>query len=195
MPILKLGFVFFLIVYLMRKKCPLGYAMLIGSGILGIIFGMGVLSIFKSAGKACIDPTTLELSAIVALIIVLSAVLEEKGQLQRILSSLQVLIRNVRILLIVLPALIGLLPMPGGALFSAPMVKVASQKLKLTPVQHTTINYWFRHLGEYVLPLYPGLILASNLSGVQLPRLALAQLPLTAVMLLSGVVFYLRGIR
>jgi len=169
--------------------------MLIGSGILGIIFGMGALSIFKSAGKACIDPTTLELSALVALIIVLSAVLEEKGQLQRILSSLQVLIRNVRILLIVLPALIGLLPMPGGALFSAPMVKVASQKLKLTPVQHTTINYWFRHLWEYVLPLYPGLILASNLSGVQLPRLALAQLPLTAVMLLSGVFFYLRGIR
>ncbi|MFB0520617.1 MAG: DUF401 family protein, partial [Desulfatiglandales bacterium] len=92
------------------------------------------------------------------------------------------------------PALIGLLPMPGGALFSAPMVKVASQKLKLTPVQHTAINYWFRHVWEYILPLYPGIILASKLSGVTLPRLALAQLPLTAVMLLSGVLFYLRGI-
>jgi len=194
MPILKVGLVFFLIIYLMRKRCPLGYAMVIGSGILGATFGMGWLSILKSAGKACIDLTTLELSAIVVLIIILSSILEEKGQLQRILSSLQLLIRNVKVLLIILPALIGLLPMPGGALFSAPMVKVASRKLKLTPVQHTIINYWFRHLWEYVLPLYPGIILASRLSGVRLPHLALAQLPLTAVMLLSGVFFYLRGI-
>jgi integral membrane protein (TIGR00529 family) len=194
MPILKLGLVFFLIVYLMRKKCPLGYAMLIGSVILGLIFGMSWLSILKSAGKACVDLTTLELSSIVALIIILSSILEEKGQLQRILSSLQLLIRSTKLILIILPALIGLLPMPGGALFSAPMVKVASQKLKLTPVQHTAINYWFRHVWEYILPLYPGIILASKLSGVTLPRLALAQLPLTAVMLLSGVLFYLRGV-
>jgi len=194
MPILKVGLVFFLIIYLMRKRCPLGYAMVIGSGVLGATFGMGWLSILKSAGKACIDLTTLELSAIVVLIIILSSILEEKGQLQRILSSLQLLIRNVKVLLIILPALIGLLPMPGGALFSAPMVKVASRKLKLTPVQHTIINYWFRHLWEYVLPLYPGIILASRLSGVRLPHLALAQLPLTAVMLLSGVFFYLRDI-
>ncbi len=195
MALLKLGLVFFAIIYLMRKRCPLGYAMLIGSGILGLIFKMGGISVLRSAGKASIDPATLELASIVALIIILSSILEEKGQLQRMLSSLQVLIRNVKVLLIVLPALIGLLPMPGGALFSAPMVKVASRKLKLTPVQHTAINYWFRHLWEYFLPLYPGIILASKLSGVQLPRLALAQLPLTAVMLLSGVFFYLRPIQ
>ena len=195
MPLVKLGLVFFVIIYLTRKKCPLGYAMLIGSGMLGVIFGMGGLSILRSAGKACVDLTTLELASIVALIIILSSILEEKGQLQRILSSLQVLIRNVKVLLIVLPALIGLLPMPGGALFSAPMVKVASRRLKLTAVQHTAINYWFRHIWEYFLPLYPGIILASKLSGVTLPRLTLAQLPLTAIMLLSGVFFYLRGVQ
>jgi integral membrane protein (TIGR00529 family) len=194
MALLKVGLVFFLIIYLMRKRCPLGYAMLIGSGILGAIFGMSWLPILKSAWKASSDLTTLELSAIVVLIIILSSILEQKGQLQRLLSSLQLLIHNVKVLLIILPALIGLLPMPGGALFSAPMVKVASRKLKLTPVQHTVINYWFRHLWEYVLPLYPGIILASKLSGVRLPHLALAQLPLTVVMLLSGVFFYLRGI-
>jgi integral membrane protein (TIGR00529 family) len=195
MPLVKLGLVFFVIIYLTRKKCPLGYAMLIGSGLLGVIFGMGGLSILRSAGKACVDLTTLELASIVALIIILSSILEEKGQLQRILASLQVLIRNVKVLLIVLPALIGLLPMPGGALFSAPMVKIASRRLKLTAVQHTAINYWFRHVWEYCLPLYPAIVLASKLSGVTLPRLALAQLPLTAIMLLSGAFFYLRGLQ
>lgn len=195
MPLLKLGLVFFLIIYVTRKKCPLGYAMLIGSGILGAIFGMGGVSMVRSAWKACADQTTLELAAIVALIIVLSSILEQKGHLERILSSLQALIRNVKVLLVLVPAFIGLLPMPGGALFSAPMVKVASRRLKLTPVQHTAINYWFRHVWEYVLPLYPGVILASKLSGVPLPRFALAQLPLTAVMLLSGVFFFLRDVR
>lgn len=195
MPILKLCLVFLLIVYLTRKKCPLGYAMLIGSCVLGIIFGMGGIPMLRSAGKACIDLATLELSAIIALILILSFILEEKGQLHRMLSSLQLLIRNVKVILVILPALIGLLPMPGGALFSAPMVKAASQRLRLTPVQNASLNYWFRHVWEFVWPLYPGLILASKLSGVSLPRLALAQLPLTVVMLLSGIFFYLRGIQ
>jgi len=195
MPILKLGLVFFLIIFLTGKKCPLGYAVLIGSCILGIIFGMGGFSILKSAGKACIDLTTIELSAMVVLILILSYILEEKGQLRRILSSLQLLIRNAKVILVILPALIGLLPMPGGALFSAPMVKVASRKLELTPVRHACVNYWFRHMWEYVWPLYPGIILASKLSGISLPRLALAQLPLTMVMLMSGAFFYLRGIQ
>ena len=79
MPLVKLGLVFFVIIYLTRKKCPLGYAMLIGSGMLGVLFGMGGLSVLRSAAKACIDLTTLELASIVALIIVLSSILEEKG--------------------------------------------------------------------------------------------------------------------
>ncbi len=71
-----------------------------------------------------------------------------------------------KILFISLPAFIGLLPMPGGALFSAPMVDEATKKENFSPEEKTFINYWFRHIWEYFLPLYPGVILVSGLYGI-----------------------------
>ncbi len=60
----------------------------------------------------------------VLLILILSYILEEKKQLQKILDSLQALIKNVKAIIIMMPVMIGLLPMPGQRFFSAPMVKV-----------------------------------------------------------------------
>ncbi len=58
-------------------------------------------------------------------------------------------------------------------------------------MQNTLVNYWFRHIWEYSWPLYPGIILASKLSGINLYKLSLAQLPLSLAMLLSGIFFYI----
>jgi hypothetical protein len=84
-----------------------------------------------------------------------------------------------------MPALIGLLPMPGGALFSAPMLKaVAGENIK--PPTATVINYWFRHIWEYVWPLYPGFILAAEMTGLHVSKLALLLSPLTLLAVLLG---------
>ena len=59
--------------------------------------------------------------------------------------------------------LIGLLPMIGGAMFSAPMVEEASQGLNVSRERKTFVNYWFRHSLETIFPLYPSLVLAAGL--------------------------------
>jgi len=59
-----------------------------------------------------------------------------------------------------LPAVIGLIPMPAGALFSAPFVQQTGQKIDGQPAWKSAINYWFRHIWEYWWPLYPGVIMA-----------------------------------
>ncbi|MGD8971061.1 MAG: DUF401 family protein [Desulfobacterales bacterium] len=66
---------------------------------------------------------TLALSIIVTLILVLSHSMEVSGRMNRLLDNFRGLVRRPSLNLIVFPALMGLLPMPGGAIFSAPMVK------------------------------------------------------------------------
>jgi len=61
------------------------------------------------------------------------------------------------------PAVMGLVPMPAGAAFSAPFVEKAGEKLEATQDWKTAVNYWFRHIAEYWWPLYPGVIVAWSL--------------------------------
>ena len=60
--------------------------------------------------------------------------------MQRLLEHFQGLLRNAGLNLVVFPALIGLLPMPGGAIFSAPMVKNIGQRHALSGDRLSFIN-------------------------------------------------------
>jgi len=114
--------------------------------------------------------------------------------LDRIVLNFSNITHNVRIVAAVMPALIGLLPMPGGALFSAPMVDAAANQIDLNANAKTAINYWFRHIWECWWPLYPGVILAVSLLGVDTWRFITVQFPLTFVAIGSGFLFLLRSV-
>lgn len=94
----------------------------------------------------------------------------------------------------VLPAVIGLLPMPGGALFSAPLVDECDVNAELPPRLKTQINYWFRHIWEYFWPLYPGVLLAVDFTGLEIWQFMLVQLPLSLLSIAGGTWFLLRRI-
>jgi hypothetical protein len=91
-------------------------------------------------------------------------------------------------------ALIGLLPMPGGALFSAPMVDASLSALLVNKEQKTIINYWFRHIWEYWWPIFPGVILALALLKVETWLYISTMVPVTVISVLAGVLFILRPI-
>jgi len=61
----------------------------------------------------------------------------------------------------VLPAVIGLLPVAGGALMSAPMVESEAEKVQLDSSLKAYVNIWFRHTIFPVYPMAQILILAS----------------------------------
>ena len=177
---------FVLILAAIKRRWMLGNAFVLGAVALGVLFSMPPVTVARSVIAALANPKTFSLTVVVALILVLSHSLERSGQMARLLESFQGLIPWPRINLVVFPALIGLLPMPGGAVFSAPMVKRIGQVHKLSGSQLSYVNYWFRHIWEYWWPLYPGVLLATALAGVNLWRLVLFTLPLTAVVVLSG---------
>ncbi|MBT8339356.1 MAG: DUF401 family protein [Desulfatitalea sp.] len=184
--IVRILFIFALVLLAMRQKWSLGNALIAGTIGLGLLFGMGPWAIARSAVWSLIHPKTLSLTIVVALILIFSHSLEQSGQMARLLERFKGLIRNPKLNLVVFPALIGLLPMPGGAIFSAPMVKSLGRDHALSPSLLSYINYWFRHIWEYWWPLYPGILLTTALAGMNLWRLVLVTAPITVVAILAG---------
>ncbi len=192
--ILKISGIFVIILFAIRKNISLGNAFTGGAVLLGLIFGLTPLDIVKSVFFSIIHPKTLTLSIVVGLILILSHSMETAGQMSRLLDRFKGLFSHMGISLFIFPALIGLLPMPGGAIFSAPMVKNLGDQGKLSPAKLSYINYWFRHIWEYWWPLYPGVLLATTIAGLDLWHFVLFMSPLTFIAILSGT-WPLRGIK
>jgi uncharacterized protein len=192
LPLLKLFLVFILLVLLLLRKVSIGTSILLGSVALGLLFRLEPREWIRSALSGLTDPKLLYLACIVALILVLSDVMEKTGQSSRLMNGLSRFLLWRRLKLSFFPALIGLLPMPGGALFSAPMVGTAADGLPISGEQKVMINYWFRHIWELIWPLYPGIILASSMAGVPLVSLLALTWPSLLITLALGWWFFLR---
>lgn len=184
--LIRVGAVFAVILLGIRKKLSLGNAFLLGAFVLGLLFAMPLPLMLITVGKAVVFPKTFCLAVIVGLILILSSSMAQTGQMQRMLDSFRGLIASPRLNLVVFPALIGLLPMPGGAVFSAPMVKQLGEKSGLSNSQLSFTNYWFRHIWEYWWPLYPGILLAAVLADENLALLVSVMAPLTVASIFFG---------
>jgi integral membrane protein (TIGR00529 family) len=184
--ILRIFFAFLIILFAIQKKWSLGSAFLMGAIFLGLLFGMRPPGILQSLAHSLSDAKTVSLGVIVSLILVLSHSMEKAGQMQRLLDRFQGLVVKPRVNLVIFPALIGLLPMPGGAIFSAPMVKTLGKNLSVPGSLLSYINYWFRHIWEYWWPLYPGVLLTTTLADIDVGTFVMFSLPLSSVALLVG---------
>ena len=130
----------------------------------------------------------------IVLLIQFIEALSAGGRIARSVEALKRRLHSQRMTLAGLPALVGLLPMPGGALFSAPLVATIDSENRIPPAQKVAINYWFRHIWEYWWPLYPGVILAIRYSGLPIATFLMIQLPLTLASIAGGRLFVLRGL-
>jgi len=184
--IVKMVMVFFLVLICIRKKLSLGNAFLLGTLFLSLLFGLKPRATLTSIFASITDPKTLSIAVVVSLILVLSSSMELAGQMQRMLQNFQGLVASPRLNLVIFPALIGLLPMPGGAVFSAPMVKELGMRSKLSEAQLSFVNYWFRHIWEHWWPLYPGILLTTVITEISLLVIIVIMCPFTAVAVWLG---------
>ena len=193
--LLKVIIVFGLILTLNRLRLPLSLFLLLGSLALGFWMGLGPFQWTVMALSSLTALRTLSLVLVVGLILVISKLMEETGHLDRLVRSFSRLSRDARVVGTSMSALIGLLPMPGGALFSAPMVETSMATQSVTREEKTILNYWFRHVWEYWWPLYPGVVLAVALLKVDTWRYMLFMAPLSVVAIVAGVIFVLGPIK
>ncbi|MEP0815027.1 MAG: DUF401 family protein, partial [bacterium] len=180
---------FAVIVILMRFRVPLAAGLAAGIVVLAALAGVAPALAWKTLGKTCGNLDMVSVVLTIVLILLFSDALRLGGRLDRIVSRFVDMGPSPRARLIAFPALIGLLPMPGGAVFSAPMVEAAGRDLPHLPGQFSAINYWFRHIWEYWWPLYPGVIIAMGISGLSTGVFIASMIPYTAISVIAGLLF------
>lgn len=145
-----------------------------------------------SIAYTTVDPSQLDgllaISVILATfgIMWLSQLYKEAGEITKLSESLSKLVKNPKIVLSVLPAVIGFLPVAGGALMSAPIVDSEAEKLKLKPEKKTYVNLWFRHTIFPVYPLSQVLIMTAALTEQRFYAIILLQIPTVIIMVIAG---------
>jgi len=199
----KLFVVLGLMVLLLRERTPIFLALFVGAVALGVAFRMAPREILDAFTFGLRDRSAtalheLGLSAVrlgfmVTFINLMGRLLIESGGIRRLTDGLETIFRDCRFALAGVPAMIGLLPMPAGALMSAPMVQDIGDRLGLTPSQKTLANYWFRHVWEWWWPIYPAILLILDGGYMRSIRQLLRYLgPFTLVAILLGWLFLLR---
>ena len=142
---------------LLMRKIGVGLSLIIGSALLSLlIFGSNGLVIL-AANFVSIE--TLRIVVIVILAFTLGYSMEYFGMLERLSKAVSNIFGGLSFLII--PLLVGLLPMPGGALISAVMLKSLVKKYALNAEKATFLNHWYRHIWVTVWPIYPSVIILS----------------------------------
>ena len=140
MELIKLLFVFVVMIVLLMRRTNLGVVMTGISLLLGLLFQLDLVTIVNVIVKTFTGFSTLNLIVAVTLMMVMEEILREEGVLQRMVGGLRGLVGDQRIVLAALPALVGLIPSTGGAIFSAPMVEEVSRDSRATAEQKAFIN-------------------------------------------------------
>ena len=178
---------FALIVVFIRLKVPVGVTLFAASVFLTLLeFGF-TSKFFEPFHQTIVDLRTWRLIATILLVVTLGAILSKKGYLERMVSALKAYI-GPRVVARVAPALIGLLPMPGGAMVSAPIVEELARGSNATAEAKTASNFWWRHIWEPVWPLYQSVILAAAILKITVWQVIFICYPITIACIISGLI-------
>jgi len=181
MVLIKFLFLFGGMIFLIAKKLPLFWVFLVGSLVTAIFWQyppVNAAMVFVSLSG---NIRMLKIIGIVQIILLFSAILDVTGRMDAMITSLRALLSDDRYIIAIFPSLMGLIPIMGGALLSAPMIIPSSDSLNLSPERKTFLNYWFRHIWEYIFPTYPAVILAAAILGIKIQKIFFMNLPLTAL--------------
>ncbi|MCJ7549342.1 MAG: DUF401 family protein [Anaerolineae bacterium] len=192
--LLKLLAILGLTVFLLMRKWDLGIVLFLNSGLITLLFGYSLAGWAGSILRGLVAPETISLAGAVFSVLLLAELMRRTHAMEEMVTSLQVLVPDGRFSVALMPLMIGLMPMLGGAMFSAPMVNEVGTPLKMSASRKTFVNYWFRHALEYVFPLYSSLLMISALLEVSVYDFIGASWPLTVVALICGVLWGLVGI-
>ena len=183
------------VVVLLHRKVEIGHAMLAGSVVLTAMTLSSPLLFFGSVVKTSQHSNTWEILIALYFVMCLEYQLRTSGLLDKVMAAARKKLISDKFLLAGMPAFLGFLPSLGGALFSAPMVENASRRYDMTPEQKTAVNYWFRHIWEYVNPIMPGLLLTGQITRIPLPDLIQSMSIFVVAAIVIGWVVCLAGIK
>lgn len=183
-----MGFIVSLGAILLVARRSLPLALLCGAIILGV-FTLPLQMIAVLIGQTLIDPSVLLLGLAMGFIPMIGGTMKESGRMDDLVNNLRIGKKGVMALA---PAMMGLLPMPGGALLSAPILEKGGVGVR--DDLKVAVNDWFRHLFVLIYPLSSALIASAKIANLNVYNAALYLLPTFGFALVLGYLFLLRKV-
>jgi len=178
-----------IILILFKWKLSLTLTMIIAALFLAIVHKFTLGEISRTFYAACVAKETVEIVVTLFLVIIFNSSMTAGYTFSKIVDNMSNMLPDIRWIIAVVPAAVGFLPMFGGALVSAPVVKEVTQEMGISNERKTFLNFWFRHLWEYTLPLYPGIILAAGILGAPIYRVIASNSILTVSAIIIGIIW------
>jgi len=187
------------LVTLLRLKVKIGLAMVISACLSALLLGVwpwdvGRTLIWEWQSQPLARTTGylfVSLTALLLLVNVIGAAMEEIGLSQRLVPAMQGLFRSRRFALALIPLMMGMLPTPGGIMLSAPMVREAGDKIGVERSRLAAINFLFRHQWEPVWPLFPVVPFIQSILGISALTLFCYHIVLSGVGIVGGIIVLL----
>ena len=148
---------------LTKKKVPIAYSILISALVMMLIPGLGLDVIGQIFKSTMLEPKKIGQYLIVLEIGILGALLKKYGFIEIIIDKLNKVVANKKLQLMFLPALIGLLMVPGGAIISAPFIDKIGDELDVEKPRRAVINMIFRHISMHFMPYSSSFLLIALL--------------------------------
>jgi integral membrane protein (TIGR00529 family) len=193
--IVKILSAFFGVLLINRLKLPLGIALVLGGLLLDTWAGNSVPTVSMDLLRALLRPELWLLVINITLIMEVGHFMASEKNSQAIIGAAQRWggKHGFSFSLVLIPAAIGMVPMPGGALFSAPLIGRTVENSSNGPEWKAAVNYWFRHILEYWWPLYPVVIVTLSIFTLDTWKYMTVQIPFTFVSIFAGYFFLLRN--
>lgn len=179
---------------LLYFKIPLAIALLTASLTLALLTLTPYTTLLAYVAVAT-RPVNIDIILTSAIIAMIAYLYRETKVITFLTNSLIAATRKVWITLTLIPAIFGLLVVPGGALMSAPLVYEISEKIGLERYKAAYINVWYRHLIVPVYPLSQLVILTAALSGFSITEIALYNLLYALIMYVVGFIPLYKDLR
>lgn len=187
---------FAIIPILIRKKLKLSYTLLITATMLAILSNLGAKDILDSVSDVFINSASRTTILTVFMVSILGGLIGHYKILDKIVYTLEKIIKNKKNILMIIPGLIGFLIVPGGALLSAPFINNLGKDLKLSPERRAAINLIFRHIAMFIMPYSTGiLIVASSFPEINIMKVIGLNSVFISLLIIVGYFLYIKDIQ
>ncbi|HEC82784.1 MAG TPA: DUF401 family protein [Thermoplasmatales archaeon] len=176
---------FGVIIWMVASRKEFSLAIIVGTLLMAISIPEKIPDILL---KTATDYKVISLIAIVVMIKMLAVILQETGLLQGVINVMQEKL-SYKGMLIAIPSILGLLPVPGGALLSAPLIDVHGKVANVKKELLMAINLWYRHIWFIIFPLATPLVLLADFSGENIFKIIGMQIPLFLLAFFTGYFF------
>ena len=180
------GFLLSIVTILVISRWHLALSLFAASLVLAV-FSMSPDTFGRLGLETFTDVGIVLLALAVASIPMIGGIMEASGQMKSLVNNLRI---RRKAFLGISPAMVGMLPMPGGALLSAPLVGRAGAGVP--DDVKVALNVWFRHILYLIYPLSTALIVSTSLAGLTVYGVIPYMIPFFILTIILGYVFFLR---